>query len=84
MSAIKLLVISVMGLFPPDLMDGKTAPGCEPGRQGRAGAGLPLFIMRVFLAQPSRGNWASSNYIIHTTITVPLCFTLSIMIFLMQ
>ena len=39
MSAIKLLVISVMGLFPADLMDGKTAPGCEPYRQGRAGLG---------------------------------------------
>ena len=37
MSAIKLVVISVMGLFPPDLMDGKTAPGWLG--VGRAGQG---------------------------------------------
>ena len=49
MSAIKLLVISVMGLFPPDLMDGKTAPGCgavkagRPG-QGRAGQGYHFLL----------------------------------------
>ena len=47
MSAIKLLVISVMGLFPADLMDGKTAPGCEPCRQdqqGRAGQGYHFLL----------------------------------------
>ena len=36
-SAIKLVVISVMGLFPPDLMDGKTARGWLG--VGRAGLG---------------------------------------------
>ena len=37
MSAIKLVVISVMGLFPADLMDGKTARGWLG--VGRAGLG---------------------------------------------
>ena len=65
-SAIKLVVISVMGLFPPDLMDGKTARGWLG--VGRAGLGrVTTFYYDGFSSPVWPANWASSNYIIHTT-----------------
>ena len=67
MSAIKLLVISVMGLFPPDLMDGKTAPGWRAVEAGQGRATVTTFYYDGFSGPVSPGNWASSNYIIHTT-----------------